>query len=198
MQRSTYADLLESIQLVRIKPLSKKGMRELVSIALLLCFLSSCVKTENRLDWSELTPSLNQNNLVASEPSDRQQEVAEIEEADAKLYGPIAGKTTYLESHAPTPDSEGLKPRYWLRVEDYRTAEMASKRASGYSGVGTYERIASVYRKYDSFVLSKTSVRLWAVSRGRRVYALTTNVNLFGLIETPNNLKNAVAQLPEK
>jgi hypothetical protein len=91
-----------------------------------------------------------------------------------------------------------MKPKYWLRVEDYQTNEMASKRASEYRTVGTYERIASAYPKYDSFVFSKTSVRLWALARGRRLYALTTNARLFGLIETPNNLKNALSQLPAK
>ena len=172
-------------------------MRELVSIALLVSFLS-CTRTENRLDWSELTPILNQNNLVARDSREPHHEVTEIEEADAKLYSSINGTTLFLESRSPTSDSDGMKPRYWLRVEDYQTAEMASKRASEYRSIETYDRIANAYKKYDSFMLSKTSVRLWALARGRRVYALTTNVYLFGLIKTPNDLKNALAELPER
>ncbi|HKP80901.1 MAG TPA: hypothetical protein VJT69_02730 [Pyrinomonadaceae bacterium] len=41
------------------------------------------------------------------------------------------------------------------------------------------------------------SVRIWAVARGKRVYALTTDANLFTLIELPTNLRNAIARLPE-
>ena len=164
---------------------------------LLLCFACSCVRDERRLEWTELVPILNQNNLNSSEPLERHKELTEIEEADSKLYRPITGKTIYLESVTPTADSKGLKPRYWLRVEDYQTAELASKRASEYRSVGTYERIEKAYGKEDSFMLSKTSVRLWAIARGRRVYALTTDTNLFTLIETPNRLQKAIAMLPE-
>jgi hypothetical protein len=164
---------------------------------LLLGLAVSCVKDRTQLEYSELLPILKQNNLNPSDPLERHKEITEIEEADSKLYAPLRGRTIYLESPSPTRDSEGLKPRYWLRVEDYPTAEMAAKRASEYKTVGTYERLEKAYGKADSFVISKTSVREWAIARGKRVYALTTDTNLFTLIELPENLRKSVATLPE-
>ena len=166
------------------------------SVPLLLSVLCSCARYERRLVWNELVPILKQNNLNAADPSDHHQEVREVEEVDSKLYGPLVGQTIFLESPAPTFDSRGLKPRYWLRVEDYQTAAMALKRASEYRAVDTYERIEKASGK-DSFILSKTSVRIWAIARGRRVYALTTDTNLFTLIETPNSLRKAISLLPQ-
>lgn len=98
-----------------------------------------------------------------------------------------------------------MKPRYWLRIEDYRNGQLAAKRMSEYLTVGTYDRLEKAcqtqqtgYRgSCDSFFLSKQSVRIWAVARGKRVYALTTDTNLFTLIELPTNLRKAIAHLPE-
>lgn len=86
-----------------------------------------------------------------------------------------------------------------MRVEDYKTAEKAKHRALEYNAVGTYERIEKAYAKKEksSFMLSKESVRVWAIVRGKRVYALTTNVYLFTLIETPKKLRKAIELLPE-
>jgi hypothetical protein len=168
-----------------------------ISITLLLSLVLSCVKDRTQLQWAELLPILKQNNLSPSDPLERHREITEIEEADSKLYAPLAARTIYLESPSPTLDSEGLRPRYWLRVEDYSTAETAAKRASEYLTVGTYERLEKAYGKADSFMISKTSVREWAIARGKRVYALTTDTNLFTLIETPKNLRKSVAKLPE-
>jgi hypothetical protein len=166
-------------------------------IAILISLSTSCVREEPRLEWSELIPALKQNHLNTSADRKRQGEVTEIEEADSKLYRPIAGTTIFVESSSSTFDSRGYKPRYWLRVEDYQTAELAARRASEYIAVGTYERIERAYQKADSFMLSKTSVRQWAVARGRRVYALTTDVYLFTLIELPENLRKSILALPE-
>ena len=168
-----------------------------ISIMLLPGLVLSRAQDRTRLDWSELLPILKQNKLKASDPLERHKEITEIEEADSKLYGPIAGKTIYLAANSPTSDSGGLKPRYWLRVEDYATTEMAAKRAEEYSAVGTYDRLEKAYGKAGSFMISKTSVREWAVARGRRVYALTTDTNLFTLIELPKKLRKAIATLPE-
>lgn len=89
-----------------------------------------------------------------------------------------------------------MKPRYWLRVEDYRDEATATRRAEEYRSVGAYEPVAKAYGKENAFMLSKTSVRIWAIPRGKRVYALTTDTYLFTLIETQNNLRNAIAALP--
>lgn len=168
----------------------------------LLGLLCSCVRTQKELDSSELLPILNNNNLNASAPHERHKEITEVEEVDSSLYGPYAGKTIFLESRSPTADSEGFKPRYWLRVEDYETAEMALKRASEYEAVGTYDRIEAAFKakgesvEKNSFILSKTSVRIWAIPRGKRVYALTTDTYIFTLIETPKSLQKAIESLP--
>lgn len=98
-----------------------------------------------------------------------------------------------------------MKPRYWLRIEDYRNGQLAAKRMSEYLTVGTYDRLEKAcqtqqtgYRgSCDSFFLSKQSVRIWAVARGKRVYALTTDTSLFTLIELPTNLRKAIAHLRE-
>lgn len=175
--------------------LSKIGLSFIIGLSLGL--VSLLVTKHEALDSSELVTIFAQVKLNFSEPAERCKEIAEIEEADARLYGPVAGKTIYLESSTPTADSGNARPRYWLRVEDYETPALASKRAAEYVSVGTYERLASVYGKDDSFDLSKTTVRLWALARGRRVYALTTNANLFGLIQTPKTLQALISTLPE-
>ena len=168
-----------------------------IFFTLLPGLVSSYVRDYRRLEWRELRPILKQYNLNASDPPERQKEIIEIEAADAKLYRPLAGKMIYLAAPSPTPDSRGLKPRYWLRVEDYPSAELAAQRASEYATVGTYERLEKAYPKADSFMISKTSVRLWAMARGKRVYALTTDTNLFTLIKLPVNLRKSIAKLPE-
>jgi hypothetical protein len=176
-------------------------------VAILMGLVTSCAQEEPRLEpldlrealleQPELIPVLKQHHLNTKAAPEGHREVTEIEEADSKLYGPIAAATIFVKSSSPTFDSEGLKPWYWLRVEDYQTAEMAARRASEYHAVGSYERIARAYQKADRFILSKTSVRQWAVARGRRVYALTTNVYLFTLIELPENLRKSISALPE-
>jgi hypothetical protein len=138
-------------------------------------------------------PILKQNNLSPiNDP--RLKDVAKIEEADANLYGPLTGSTIYLESPSPTFDSGDVRPRYWLRVEDFLTADMAAKRASEYITVGTYERLDKAYPYTDT---SKTSVRLWAIARGKRVYALTTDASLLTYIALSKNLRRSISMLPE-
>lgn len=147
--------------------------------------------------FTELVPLLQQHNLIASYPANNS-EVPEIEEADARLFTPIAGETIYLQAPAPTKDSKDVKPRYWLRVEDYPSREFAEKRASEYTSNGAYDRMAQAFgNDADSFVMSKSSLRLWAVARGKRVYALTTDVNLLTYIKLPEELKTAISRLPE-
>jgi hypothetical protein len=183
-------------------------MKRLSGICILLVLASACspIKYESRLESGELIPIFKQNNLDASDPPENRRDVAEIEELDSSLYEPLAAKTLFLQSTAPTFDSREMKPRYWLLIEDYRSAELATKRMSEYRAVGTYDRIEkacqtqrTAYREgCDSFFLSKQSVRIWAVARGKRVYALTTDANLFTLIELPTNLRKAIAHLPKR
>jgi hypothetical protein len=176
-----------------------------ILITLLLATVSSCVRNKSELEWKELVPIFDQTSLTASAPLERNKDVTEIEAMDSKLYAPISGTTIYLESHTPVADFEGVKPKYWLRVEDYETAAKASKRASEYDAVGNYDRIEAAYRnggatstfEPDRHVMSKTSVRMWAVARGKRVYALTTNASLFTYLDPPKRLKQAIESLPE-
>jgi hypothetical protein len=163
----------------------------------LMCLAASCLQVKTGPEWPELSPVLKRHDLIASEPPQRRHEVADIEEADSRSYSPVAGATLFLQAASPTRDSEGLKPRYWLRVEDYATAELASQRAKEYIGLGAYERVAQAYGKVDSFMASKLTVRLWAVARGKRVYALTTDTYLFTLIELPKSLRGSILALPE-
>ena len=173
---------------------------------LVLAFACSPIRYESRLEWAELVPILKENNLEAFDPPENRLGVKEVEDLDSSLYEPLAAKTLFLQSKTPTFDSDEMKPRYWLRIEDYRSAELATKRMSEYRTVGTYDRIEKAcqtqqtgYRgSCDSFYLSKQSVRIWAVARGKRVYALTTNANLFTLIELPTNLRKAIAHLPQR
>jgi len=46
-------------------------------------------------------------------------------------------------------------------------------------------------------MLSKTSVRMWAVARGKRVYALTIDASISTYLEPPKRLKKAIELLPE-
>jgi hypothetical protein len=117
--------------------------------------------------------------------------VEEIEEADSKLYGPLAGTTIYVESPSPAFDSGDVRPRYWLRIEDFATPEKAAKRASEYN-VGSYERLRNKYPSAD-----KISVRIWSIARGKRVYALTTDSSFLTYIAVPKNLRKSISMLPE-
>jgi len=175
-----------------------------LGILLMMAFACS-IHHEPRPESGELTLILKQNNLEIADSPESQREVIKVEELDSTLYEPLAGKTLFLRATAPTFDSRGMTPRYWLRVEDYPTAELAAKRISEYRAVGTYDRIEKACQTQatswrdgcDSFYLSKMSVRIWAIARGKRVYALTTDANLFTLIELPTNLRNAIARLPQ-
>ena len=171
-----------------------------------MAFACSSIRHEPRLESPELMPILKQNKLETLDPPESHREVIEVEELDSTLYEPLAGKTMFLRATAPTFDSGEMKPRYWLRVEDYPTAELAAKRISEYRAVGTYDRLEKACKtdvtiwqgSCDSFYLSKMSVRIWAIARGKRVYALTTDANLFTLIELPTNLRKAIAHLPKR
>ena len=176
-----------------------------ILLMLLLAAAGLGVRNRSKLEWKELVPIFSENNLTASEPLERHKAITQIEAVDSRLYKPIRGATIYLVSNTPVPGWEEFKPRYWLRVEDYETAAMASKRASEYRAVGTYERIEAAYRnegtasssEYDQHVMSKTSVRMWAVARGKRVYALTTDASISTYLEPPKRLKRAIELLPE-
>jgi hypothetical protein len=157
----------------------------------LLC--SGYVQQENQLDWAELVPVLEQLQLSAAKdpltvPTQR------IEEADARAYGPVAGVTLFLRA---TYFIKGkLRPRYWMRVEDYSTPAAAIERAAGYDSPGTYGRLERIFG--GGSIHEKYSVRLWAVARGKRVYALTTDAEVFRLIGLPEELRTAVSMLSEK
>lgn len=145
------------------------------------------------LRFTEIVPLLQEHNLVAYYSPGN-----EIEEADARLFAPIAGETIYLQALTPSEDSEDIKPRFWLRVEDYSSSELAEKRANEYKSVNFNKRIAQALGdRTDSTVIAKSSLRLWAVARGKRVYALTTEVNLLTYIKLPKELKAAISKLPE-
>jgi hypothetical protein len=81
-----------------------------------------------------------------------------------------------------------------MRVEDFATADKAAKRASEYITGGTYDRVDKAYPHADA---SKISVRLWAIARGRRVYALTTDASVLTYITLPKNLRKSISLLPE-
>jgi hypothetical protein len=150
-----------------------------------------------QLQWNELKPVFLKHNLIAARP-DNNHEVPGIEEADARSFAPLAGETIFLQALSPTDDSKELKPRYWLRVEDYASPELAQKRADEYITEESYERMARAYGNVaDRHMMAKLSLRIWAIARGRRVYALTTNVYLFELIKLPEKLKESVSKLPE-
>ena len=181
--------------------MNKSEIKFGILLMLLLAAAGLGVRNRSKLEWKELVPIFSENNLTASEPLERHKAITEIEAMDSRLYKPIRGATIYLVSNTPVPGWEGFKPRYWLRVEDYETAAMASKRASEYRAVGTYDRIEAAYRgssfEPDSLMLSKTSVRMWAVARGKRVYALTTDASISTYLEPPKRLKKAIEMLPE-
>jgi hypothetical protein len=154
-------------------------------------------ETQPQIQRPELTPLLQKHNLIASPPGNNRG-VLEIEEADARLYAPIASETIFLKAPSPTEDSKDVKPRYWLRVEDYPSSELAQKRAKEYINDESYERMAQAYgHNVDRHVISKLSLRIWAIARGKRVYALTTDVYLLELIKLPKQLKESVSALPE-
>lgn len=176
---------------------SQKTLPLLFCIAALIILPTACGK-KTHVEWSELSPLLKENDLAVSVTPESKKEIVDIEELDARLYGPIAGTTLCLQSPSPTFDSRDMTPRYWLRVEDYATPDAAAKRAAEYNAVGTYDRLAKAYGKASSFMISKTTVREWAVARGRRVYALTTDTYLFTLIQKPEALRKSIAALPEK
>jgi hypothetical protein len=83
-----------------------------------------------------------------------------------------------------------------MRVEDYPTADAAIERAAEYDSSGTYERLERIFG--GGSIHEKYSVRLWAVARGRRVYALTTDAEVFSLISLPGELRRAIDMLPER
>jgi hypothetical protein len=159
-------------------------MQFLIAIVISFLSFSDYGQKETQLDWAELRPILKRLKLTSTT---RQIEhyitTYKIEEDDAKAYGPASGVTLFLR----TAYFDGsYRPRYWMRVEDYSTTEAALKRATEYKreGRGNY--------------LSKHSMKLWAVARGKRVYALTTDAFIFERISLPGELKAAISKLPEK
>lgn len=145
-------------------------------------------------DWSELRPVLMKLQLPVTQDPGRGQTRA-LEEADAQGYAPVWGVTLFLKK-APASGDGGIRPRYWMRVEDYATAQAAAKRAAEYFSPGTYRRLARL--PIHEGTADKTTVRLWAVARGRRVYALTTDAAMFTSGRLPADLKKALERLPEK
>jgi len=178
------------------KPSIKYG----VLITLLLVAAGLYVRNRSELEWKELVPIFGENDLTVSEPLERHKDITEIEAVDSNLYRPVRGTTIYLQSQTPVPGWPGLKPRYWLRVEDYETAALASKRASEYRADGAYDRVEAAYRGSigpHSSISDKTSVRMWAVARSKRVYALTTDASVCTYLDPPKRLKKAIELLPE-
>ncbi len=158
-------------------------MQVLIAIVVPFLFYSDYGQKESQLDWRELRPILERLKLPpAKDPNTGP--TREIEESDAKAYEPVSGVTLFIRTATGR-----IRPRYWMRVEDYSTTEAASKR------VAEYTQYIYLGRKND---VTKNSLRLWAVARGRRVYALTTNALMFAEDRLPAKLKAAISKLPEK
>lgn len=160
-------------------------MQILIAMIISLTLYGGYSQKETQLDWAELRPILERLKLPATKDPNTGA-TRKLEETDAKSYGPASGVTIFLK--AP-PSAGSIRPRYWMRVEDYSTAEAASKRAAEYAKyiyLGTGNAI------------TKNSLRLWAVARGKRVYALTTDAFMFEQNSAHEKLKAAVSTLPEK
>ena len=159
-------------------------MQFLIAIVISFLSFSDYGQKETQLDWAELRPILKRLKLTSTtRQTENYKTTFKIEEDDAKAYGPVSGVTLFLR----TAYFKGsYRPRYWMRVEDYSTTEAALKRATEYKreGRGNY--------------LSKHSMKLWAVARGKRVYALTTDAFIFERISLPGELKAAISKLPER
>ena len=158
-------------------------MQVLIAIVISFLSFSDYGQKETQLDWAELRPILKRLKLTSTTRQTENYETTyKIEEDDAKAYGPVSGVTLFLR----TAYFKGsYRPRYWMRVEDYSTTEAALKRATEYKREGR-----------DNFI-SKHSMKLWAVARGKRVYSLTTDALVFEQISLPGELKAAISKLPE-
>jgi hypothetical protein len=159
-------------------------MQFLIAIVISFLSFSDYGQKETQLDWAELRPILKRLKLTSStRQAENYKTTFMIEEDDAKAYGPVSGVTLFLR----TAYFKGsYRPRYWMRVEDYSTTEAALKRATEYKREGR-----------GNFI-SKHSMKLWAVARGKRVYALTTDALVFEQISLPGELNAAISKLPEK
>ena len=159
-------------------------MQVLIVIVIASLFFSDYGQNETQLDWAELRPILKRLKLTSTtRQTENYKTTFKIEEDDAKAYGPVSGVTLFLR----TAYFDGsYRPRYWMRVEDYSTTEAALKRATEYKREGR-----------GNFI-SKHSMKLWAVARGKRVYALTTDALVFEQISLPGELNAAISKLPEK
>jgi hypothetical protein len=160
-------------------------MQVLIAIVLSFLIFGDYGQGETQIDWTELRPILKRLKLTSTtSQAEYYKTTFKIEEDDAKAYGPVSGVTLFLRTAYFT---EGrVRPRYWMRVEDYSASEAALKRAIEYKkgGRGNF--------------LSKHSMKLWAVARGKRVYALTTDALMFANESLPEELKAAISKLPEK
>jgi hypothetical protein len=158
-------------------------MQFLIAIVISFLSFSDYGQKETQLDWAELRPILKRLKLTSTtRQTENYKTTFKIEEDDAKAYGPVSGVTLFLRT---AYFKGGYRPRYWMRVEDYSTTEAALKRATEYKREGR-----------DNFI-SKHSMKLWAVARGKRVYSLTTDALVFEQISLPGELKAAISKLPE-
>jgi hypothetical protein len=158
-------------------------MQVLIAMIISLTLYGGYSQKETQLDWAELRPILERLKLPATKDPNTGS-TRKIEESDAKSYGPESGMTLFIR----TPSGK-IRPRYWMRVEDYSTAGAASKRAAEYA------KYTYLGRRNE---ITKNSLRLWAVARGKRVYALTTDALMFADDSLQGKLKAAVSKLPEK
>ncbi len=159
-------------------------------------FLFGCGQSNTKAVTPQLKAIFDRLNLKASDPpADKHKALQEIEAADAKQYGPTSWTLLLLESDSATSDSKGEIPRYWLLVEDYQDPSIAHTRALEYALSGGLDRAAAAYKKADRFMVSKETVRIWAVARGKRVYALTTDTYLYTLLKLPQDLRQRIEEL---
>jgi hypothetical protein len=82
-----------------------------------------------------------------------------------------------------------------MRIEDYARTAAAQRRAMEYDSPDRYLRLTHLP---GAGTAEKDSLRLWAVARGRRIYALTTNSSRFISMSLPRELGRAVAELPRR
>jgi hypothetical protein len=171
-------------------------MRVITTVIISVLFINVCSQDEPPRDWAELRPILQRLNLYSTtHQKDLYKGTWGLEEADAKAYGPVSGVTLFL---SPCKDRCA---RYWMRVEDYSTADAAFKRASEYIVPGeTYKRLDKILAetRFADGSAGKNTLRLWAVARGKRVYTLTTDASASMQINLPEKLKATISKLPEK
>jgi len=168
-------------------------MQIFIAMAMAFLVFSGYGQKETQPDWAELRPILRRLSFTTNQ-TDYSEYTRVIEEADAKAYRPLSGVTLFLKFKAARRNVS--LPRYWMRVEDYPTAEAANKRATEYRDSETYKRLDELHIRGAHPEVD--TLRMWAVARGKRVYTLTTDANAFWNDSLTVKLKAAISKLPKR